>query len=610
LFRDTILEVKNLNIVFETDEERKCAVDDISFSLRKGETLGVVGESGSGKSTTALAIMKLIPAPPGRIQSGEIWFYGKGGKVNLAAASENAMRSIRGGRIAMIFQEPMTFLNPVFRCGEQVMEAIVEHESMPAPMAHQRVVELFQEVSLPNPEEFVFRYPHQLSGGQRQRQRQRVLIAMALAGNPEILIADEPTSALDVTVQRSILDLLNDLQIKRGMSILFISHDLGVIAEVADSVAVMYRGKIVEWGSVWDIFAHPKHPYTKGLLACRSPVQKRLTYLPTVSDFMEVREDTDGRWTITEKTQATVEEMIQKWEEPREIYLHGVESLLEQGPLLSARHLKTYFPPRWKLFGRSKGWTKAVDDVSFDVYPGETLGLVGESGSGKTTLARTILRLIETKEGEILFMGKDLLRLPKEELRRLRRHFQIIFQDPYSSLNPRMALAETLLEPLEIHGLPPSRSKRVSRVLETLERVGLPTSYLSRYPHEFSGGERQRIAIARALVLQPDLLILDEAVSALDVSVQARILNLLNRLKREMRLTYIFISHDLALVKFMSERIAVMKEGHIVEIGPAEEVFRNPQSPYTRELSAAVLKGTLEDIERQQARRGRLSEAR
>jgi peptide/nickel transport system ATP-binding protein len=505
----------------------------------------------------------------------------------------------------MIFQEPMTFLNPVFRCGDQVMEAVVAHESMPAPMARQRAVELFREVSLPNPEEFILRYPHQLSGGQRQR----VLIAMALAGNPEILIADEPTSALDVTVQRSILDLLNALQKKRGMSILFISHDLGVIAEVADSVAVMYRGKIVEWGGVRDIFAHPQHPYTRGLLACRSPLQQRLIYLPTVSDFMEVQEGLEGRWTISEKTRASVEETVQKWEEPLEDYRRRVDVLLVQDPLLSVRHLKTYFPPRWKLFGKSRGWTKAVDDVSFDLYPGETLGLVGESGCGKTTLARTILRLIEPKEGEILFLGRDLLRLSKEELRHLRRRFQIIFQDPYSSLNPRMALAETLSEPLEIHSLLPSRRLRMERVLEILEKVGLPSTYLSRYPHEFSGGERQRIAIARVLVLQPDLLILDEAVSALDVSVQARILNLLNRLKREMHLTYLFISHDLALVKFMSERMAVMKEGRIVEIGPAEEVFRNPQSPYTLDLTAAVLKGTLEDVERQQNRRGRVPSA-
>ncbi len=599
--KERILEINNLSVTFRTDTGLNLAIDDISVSLNRGETLGIVGESGSGKSTTALAIMKLIPMHQGQIQQGQIWFTAGKEDVDIVQYPEEKMEALREARIAMIFQEPMTSLNPVFRCGDQVIEAIIQHQKVSKSVAREETIDLFREVRLPDPEEMVDRYPHQLSGGQKQR----VMIAMALSCNPDILIADEPTSALDVTVQSSILDILNDLQRKRGMSIIFISHDLGVVAEVADYVAVMYRGKIVEHGSVWDIFAKPKHPYTKGLLTCRPPLKRRLTYLPTISDFMDERQDKNGKWVVKEKSHTSMKEILSSSAESLDAHTRRVEALQRHEPILSIRHLKTYFPGKRDFFGRTLSWTRAVDDVSFDVYPGETLGLVGESGCGKTTLARTVLRLIEPTDGQIFFKGQDLTGLTKEELRRLRQHIQIIFQDPYSSLNPRMTIGAILTEPMKVHGMFDSKSRRLGKAVEIMEKVRMDASHLVRYPHEFSGGQRQRICIARALVLEPELLICDEPVSALDVSIQAQVLNLLSHLKGELNLTYIFISHDLAVVKFMSDRIMVMNMGKTEEIGPAEEIYNNPQRNYTKKLIAATPVGGLEDIKRQQSRRGR-----
>ena len=596
-----ILKISNLIVAFRTYTGVSHAVDDISISLSRGDTLGIVGESGSGKSTTALAIMNLLPTPAGRIEEGQIWFALGGREINLVQYPRRKMQSLRGDHIAMVFQDPMSSLNPVFRCGDQIMETILRHQKVSKAEARKKTVDLFREVGLPRPEEMFFRYPHQLSGGQKQR----VMIAMGLSCNPDILIADEPTSALDVTVQSSILSLLNDLQKNRRMSIIFISHDLGVIAEVADYVAVMYRGKIVEHAPVWDIFANPKHPYTKGLMTCRPPLKYRVKHLPTVTDFMEEKTDAAGNWIITEKVHTSVEEMLLRSIEPLEAHKRRLQHLMQHPPLLVVKGLKKYFAHTSKFLSRRETVTRAVDDVSFEVYPGETLGVVGESGSGKTTLASTILRLKEPTDGQIFFKGLDLIQLSSKRLRRLRRQIQIIFQDPYSSLNPRMTVETALVEPLRVHGIFKTKRERVDKSVEILELVGLASSHLKRFPHEFSGGQRQRICIARALIVEPDLLFCDEAVSALDVSIQAQVLNLLSELKRRLNLTYIFISHDLAVVKFMSDRIMVMNDGKIEEIGPAEDIYNHPRREYTKKLIAATPEGGLEDIRRQQDRRRR-----
>jgi peptide/nickel transport system ATP-binding protein len=596
-----ILKISNLIVAFRTYTGVSYAVDDITISLSRGDTLGIVGESGSGKSTTALAIMNLLPTPAGKIEEGQIWFTLGGQEINLVQYPRRKMQSLRGDHIAMVFQDPMSSLNPVFRCGDQVMETILRHQKVSKSEAREKTINLFREVGLPRPEEIFFRYPHQLSGGQKQR----VMIAMGLSCNPDILIADEPTSALDVTVQSSILSLLNDLQKNRKMSIIFISHDLGVIAEVADYVAVMYRGKIVEHAPVWDIFADPKHPYTKGLMTCRPPLKNRVKHLPTVTDFMEEKVDAAGNWTVSEKVHTSVEEMLLRSIEPLEAYERRLQQLMQHPPLLVVKGLKKYFAHTNKFLSRRETVTRAVDDVSFEVYPGETLGVVGESGSGKTTLASTILRLKEPTDGQIFFKGLDLIQLSSRRLRRLRRQVQIIFQDPYSSLNPRMTVETALSEPLRVHGILKTKRERVDKSVEILELVGLASSHLKRFPHEFSGGQRQRICIARALILEPDLLFCDEAVSALDVSIQAQVLNLLSELKRRLNLTYIFISHDLAVVKFMSDRIMVMNNGKIEEIGPAEDIYNHPRREYTRKLIAATPEGGLEDIRRQQDRRRR-----
>lgn len=586
--KDLLLEIKNLVTEFRTEDDTVKAVNDVSFTLSKGETIGIVGESGSGKSVTSLSVMRLIPNPPGKITGGEIIYHSKTrGPLDIVKLSEKEMRVLRGNEIAMIFQEPMTSLNPVYTCGDQVMEAILLHQKCTKKQAKEKTIALFNEVQLPRPEVIFDSYPHQISGGQKQR----VMIAMAMSCQPNILIADEPTTALDVTVQATILDLMLKLQREHEMGIMFITHDLGVIAELADKVVVMYKGKIVEQGTVLDIFSNPQHPYTKGLLACRPPLNKRLHWLPTVSDFMKTTET--GEMIESKQSVADVTEKLVVTAKERE---EAHVKLYAKQPILQIKNLQTYFPIKKGIFGKAKDFVRAVDDVSFDVYPGETLGLVGESGCGKTTLGRTVLRLIEPTGGEVIFNGKNITQLGATEMRELRKDIQIIFQDPYSSLNPRITIGEAIMEPMKVHGILENDKARKERVVELLQRVNMSESHFYRYPHEFSGGQRQRICIARALALKPKFIICDESVSALDVSVQAQVLNLLNELKREFDFTYIFISHDLSVVKFMSDRMVVMNKGKIEEMGDADAIYSNPQSDYTKKLIGAIPKGQLEDI--------------
>ncbi len=586
----TVLEVRQLTTEFRSEQYTIRAVDGVSFRLERGRTLGIVGESGSGKSVTALSIMRLVPTPPGRIVEGEVLFHHRDGTVvDLLQLPERQMQRYRGNRIAMIFQEPMTSLNPVFRCGDQVMEALMLHRKLDRKQARQRTLELFAEVGLPEPELILERYPHQLSGGQKQR----VMIAMAISCEPDILIADEPTTALDVTVQATILDLMRQLQRSHQMALIFISHDLGVIAEIADDVAVMYKGRIVEYGPLEHIFTDPQHPYTKGLLACRPRLDRKLRILPTVRDFME--ELPDG--TIRERLHISVHHYIDTLT-LSESDLQQRRAALEQQPiLLQVENLHVHFPVRRGLFGRVQGYVRAVDGVSFTIRCGETLGLVGESGSGKTTTGRALLRLIEPTDGRILFNGLDVRSLSGPELKALRRQMQIIFQDPYASLNPRLSIGSALMEVLRVHKLFSSDRERREYVFWLLHKVGLEPRHFWHYPHEFSGGQRQRIGIARALAVQPRFIVCDEPVSALDVSVQAQVLNLLVELRQEFGLTYLFITHDWSVVKFISDRIAVMHAGRIVEIGDAEALYANPQHEYTRRLIAAIPAATLEKLQ-------------
>ena len=586
----TLLEFKNLVTEFRTEGTSVKAVKGVSFTLNKGETIGIVGESGSGKSVTSLSAMRLIPSPPGEITGGEIIFHQNDGKsTDLLKISEDQMRMFRGNDIAMIFQEPMTSLNPVFTCGNQIVEAIILHQKLNKKQAKELTIKLFEEVQLPDPERIFSTYPHQISGGQKQR----VMIAMAMSCQPSILIADEPTTALDVTVQKTILQLMQKLQKERDMGIMFITHDLGVIAELADKVVVMYKGDIVEQGNVWDIFTNPQHPYTKGLLACRPPLDKRYTFLPTVSDFMKV--DENG---IIIENNVTVEEFTKDLIIPTSGREKRQKELFTKEPILQIKRLKTHFPIRNGFFGGISDYVRAVDNITFDVYPGETLGLVGESGCGKTTTGRTIIRLEEPTDGEMIYKGKDIAKMSAKELREFRKEVQIIFQDPYSSLNPRMTIGNAIMEPMQVHGILANDEKRKKRVGELLERVNLDPSHFYRYPHEFSGGQRQRIGIARALAVNPKFIICDESVSALDVSVQAQVLNLLNELKKEFGLTYIFISHDLSVVKYMSDRMVVMQEGRIEELGDADQIYNNPGTEYTKKLIDAIPEGKLEDIKR------------
>jgi len=595
-----ILDVHHLSIEFPSKAEVVRAVKDVSFTLAPGETLGIVGESGSGKSVTSLAVMGLLPLTAQ--VTGEILFHNprsiQATPVNLLALPPNKRRTYRGGLISMVFQEPLTSLNPVYTCGEQVVEAILLHQEVSHKEAYRKAIALFDEVKLPDPREMMNRYPHQLSGGQQQR----VMIAIALSGNPTILIADEPTTALDVTIQATILQLLRELRDARDMSILFITHDMGVIAQIADRVVVMYQGNAVETAKVYDLFANAQHPYTQGLLNCRPRPDQRLKRLPTVADFMQVTTNVAGELEILPQTHSPEETDLLLAQVSSSEVQQRYQRLQQQQPLLSVRQLTKEFPLRKGLFGKKTGF-KAVDDLSFDVYPGETLGLVGESGCGKSTLSRCLLRLIEPTSGEIIFDGDSVLELDAKPLRRLRRYMQIIFQNPYGSLNARQSIGAAIMEPMEIHGLGGSPQERRQRAINLLERVGLDASAMNRMPHEFSGGQRQRICIARTLACEPRFIICDESVSALDVSVQAQVLNLLKDLQQDFGLTYIFISHDLSVVKFVSDRIMVMNQGRIEEIGPADSIYNNPQRDYTRSLIQAIPDTKLEDIQARQSRR-------
>ncbi|MGK7890785.1 MAG: ABC transporter ATP-binding protein [Leptolyngbyaceae cyanobacterium] len=708
---DTILDVRDLSVQFRSGSRVVNAVDGVSFEVKRGQTLGIVGESGSGKSVTSLAVMGLVPCPPGKITGGEVIFrhpradhqsLNSAGspspaltEVDLRQLPAKLMQQYRGGQISMIFQEPMSSLNPVYTCGYQLTEAIRQHQPVSKIEAEQQAIALLQEVKLlpsdadllaecgyrnslgggdgskngaengagngagngtdrvtttrdysgdqqnghhgelsrdsadgalnsfgfastlspmeasrhvqRRKQQMLSRYPHELSGGQLQR----VMIAMAISSNPSLLIADEPTTALDVTVQAAILNLLRELRDRRGMAMIFITHDLSIIAEIADTVVVMYQGKVVESGSVHQIFADAQHPYTKGLLTCRPRPDQRLKCLPTVADFMGANPGcsdgpVDAVDSVDSSMPAKVQSMEAIFEEQPTVSVAAMRERLtvlqQQPPLLSVKDLQVGFPVKGVL-GQLERYVMAVNGVSFEVYPGETLGLVGESGCGKSTLASSLLQLITPMGGKVVFDNQDITRLKPRELRSLRKEMQIIFQDPFSSLDPRMSVGKAIVEPMKIHKYGGSPRQQRIRVAELMDRVGLDPNCIDRYPHEFSGGQRQRICIARALALNPKFIICDESVSALDVSVQAQVLNLLKGLQDEFGLTYIFISHDLSVVKFMSDRIMVMNKGKVEEIGPADEVYDQPQTAYTKELIAAIPKCTLEQIEFRQTER-------
>lgn len=565
-----LLEIKNLCVDFGSDNDRVRALDSISVILHSKDTLGIVGESGSGKSVTALSIMQLLPSGASLSQSGEIWFQTNEQKEprDLMKMSALELQKVRGKDIAMIFQEPMTSLNPVFRCGHQVTEAIQLHQKTDFKTAKNLTLELFKKVKLPDPERIFDAYPHQISGGQKQR----VMIAMAMSCNPALLIADEPTTALDVTVQKAILDLLKELQSETGLSTIFISHDLGVIAEVCNRVAVMYKGEIVEEGPVEQVLRYPQHPYTKGLIACRPSLHQKYFRLPTIQDFVENK--TFNARVLSEK----------------EVQDRNV-ALQAQTNILQVKDLSVRFPSRKNWLGKTTEWLQAVNQVSFDISQGETFGLAGESGCGKTTLGRAIARLNEPFQGEIIYKGKELTQLSESEFKPFRKEIQVVFQDPYSSLNPRMSIGEAIEEPMMVHKLCPSASERKEKTIELLETVGLLPAHYERYPHEFSGGQRQRICIARALALEPKFLVCDEMVSALDVSVQATVLNLLMDLQEKFGLTYLFISHDLSVIKQMCDRLMIMNQGRVEALGNADDLFSNPSTEYVERLISSVPKG-------------------
>ena len=566
-----LLSIQNLSVDFLSESGQTRAVKNVSLNVNKGEIVALVGESGSGKSVTSLSILGLLPKPPAHYPEGKIIFTENETGVDLLQLSQKELQRLRGAKISMIFQEPMTSLNPVLKCGEQVAEALLVHKYISRRQARQQTIAWFEKVKLPQPEKIFDRYPHQLSGGQKQR----VMIAMAMCCDPQLLICDEPTTALDVTVQKTILQLIKELQQEQNMGVVFITHDLGVVAEIADRVAILYKGELVEEGTAQTIFKSPSHPYTKALIACRPALHSKGERLPTVSDFLSADTSLSG------KRLPLAEEKTNN----RQRSTANVSN-----NLVEIQNLTVQFPNKTSLFGKPLSFFTAVNDVSLDVFKNETLGLVGESGCGKTTLGRTILRLVEPSAGRIIYKGTDITQLSKQEIKSLRKNVQLVFQDPYSSLNPRLTIEAALSEPMAVTGIESSARGRKKRVAELLEKVSLSSSVMNRYPHEFSGGQRQRIVIARALGLNPDFLVCDESVSALDVSVQAQVLNLLNDLKKELGLTLLFISHDLSVVRYMCDRIAVMQAGKIVESGPAEEVYAHPKNIYTKTLLDAIPK--------------------
>jgi len=556
--KNAILRLKDISISFGDNQ----VIHNISYGLNKNEVLGIVGESGSGKSVSSLAILGLLPRRISKITSGSIIYEDE----DLTQLSSKAFQRIRGNKIAMIFQEPMSSLNPSMTCGKQVEEILLQHSNLSKNEVKQETISLFEKVKLPNPERILKSYPHEISGGQKQR----VMIAMAIACKPDILIADEPTTALDVTVQKDIISLLKELQIETKMSIIFITHDLALISEIADRVIVMYKGDIVEQGAVKDIFKNPKHNYTKALINSRPSLDTRLQTLPTIQDFLN---ETISNDIVTS--------------EARE---KNHKILYSKPPILEVINIEKEFISKSGLFTKSESF-KAVNNVSFKLYEGETLGLVGESGCGKSTLGNAILQLDKATAGAILYNGIDITKLSTTNTRALRKDIQIIFQDPYSSLNPRIPVGEAIMEPMEVHNLYASDIERKEKVIDILNRVGLSEDYFNRYPHEFSGGQRQRIGIARTIALQPKLIVCDESVSALDISVQAQVLNLLNELKTDFGFTYIFISHDLAVVKYMSDQLLVMNQGKIEELDDADVIYNAPKKEYTKKLIHAIPKG-------------------
>ncbi|MFT7165009.1 MAG: peptide/nickel transport system ATP-binding protein [Flavobacterium sp.] len=557
-----LLSINNLEISFKREGGYNAVIRNISYDLHENEIIGIVGESGSGKSVSSLAIMGLLPAHISKISEGSIVFQGN----NVAKLNEKELQNLRGNEIAMIFQEPMSSLNPSLKCGFQVQEILLQHTKLSSQETKAETLLLFKKVKLPDPEMLFEKYPHEISGGQKQR----VMIAMAIACKPKLLIADEPTTALDVTVQKEIIQLLKDIQQETGMSIIFISHDLSLVSEIAHRVLVMYQGEIVEQGEVKQIFKNPEHNYTKALIASRPSLDVRLKRLPTIQDFLN---DDINSEIVTPKNRAQFH-----------------EKLYSQEPILEVINVEKEYFSAAGFFGKKSGF-RAVNDVSFKVYEGETLGLVGESGCGKSTLGNAILQLDKATSGQILYRGQDITKLGSAEIKKLRKEIQIIFQDPYSSLNPRIPVGKAIMEPMQVHGLYKNDTERKAKTIEILERVGLGGEYFNRYPHEFSGGQRQRIGIARTIALQPKLIVCDESVSALDISVQAQVLNLLNELKENFGFTYIFISHDLAVVKYMSDQVLVMNKGKIEEIADADALYANPQKEYTKKLIEAIPRG-------------------
>lgn len=553
-----ILSIKNLSISFGKNE----VIHNISYHLNQNEILGIVGESGSGKSVSSLAILGLLPKKISKITSGSIVFNG----IDLTTLSSKAFQNIRGKKIAMIFQEPMSSLNPSMTCGKQVQEILLQHTNLSKQEAKTESLSLFEKVKLPDAERVYNAYPHEISGGQKQR----VMIAMAISCKPDILIADEPTTALDVTVQKNIIELIKDLQVENQMSVIFITHDLSLISEIANRVLVMYKGEIVEQGEVSSIFKSPEHVYTKALINSRPSLKTRLKTLPTIQDYLN----------NTTKTEIITSEQRQQKH----------KTLYSKPPLLEVINVEKEYFSKSGWFSKPQSF-KAVNDVSFKLYEGETLGLVGESGCGKSTLGNAILQLDKATAGKILYQGVDITKLSNSEIKKLRKDIQIIFQDPYSSLNPRIPVGEAIMEPMIVHNLYDSDDERKEKTIEILNKVGLSEDYFNRYPHEFSGGQRQRIGIARTIALQPKLIVCDESVSALDISVQAQVLNLLNSLKESFGFTYIFISHDLAVVKYMSDQLLVMSKGKMEELDDADIIYASPKTVYTKKLIDAIPKG-------------------